>query len=92
MRMSTEWAHQPLVDDATVRTNTGRGWEDWVAEIDGGQGADAGHTAIARWLVADLGVRPLAAVRLGAWRPSTSPGSRSTTAPRSPSSASAPTS
>lgn len=54
--MSTEWVHQPLVDDATVSANTGRGWDDWVAQIDAGPGAAAGHTAIARWLVADLGV------------------------------------
>ncbi|WP_345751401.1 hypothetical protein [Microbacterium rhizophilus] len=54
--MSTGWAARPLVDDDTIRASTGRGWDDWAAAIDDGPGAGAGHTAIARWLVADQGV------------------------------------
>lgn len=49
--MSSTWIAQPTVDDATVTASTGRGWDEWVALIDAGPGPEAGHTAIARWLV-----------------------------------------
>jgi len=45
------WVAQPDHADALVREKTGRGWNDWVAAIDAGPGREAGHTAIAAWLV-----------------------------------------
>lgn len=54
--MSSSWIAQPTVDDATIAASTGRGWDEWTALIDAGPGPDAGHTAIARWLVDAHGV------------------------------------
>lgn len=45
------WVAHPDHADALVREKTGRGWDEWVAAIDAGPGRDAGHTAIAGWLV-----------------------------------------
>ncbi|GAA4192319.1 hypothetical protein GCM10022219_12500 [Microbacterium oryzae] len=56
--MDSGWVAQPSVDDAAVTTATGRGWPEWVERIDAGPGPDAGHTAIARWLVDDENVDP----------------------------------
>lgn len=47
---SSGWVAKPEQTDATVRTATGRSWDEWVALIDSGPGRRAGHTAIATWL------------------------------------------
>lgn len=52
------WIAQPAVDDDRVRTETGRGWDDWTDAILAGPGRDAGHTAIAAWLREEHGVDP----------------------------------
>ncbi len=44
----------PDVSDDTVRRGTGRGWEEWIALLDGA--GTRQHTALARWLVAEHGV------------------------------------
>lgn len=50
------WVSEPDTSDQSIRRNTGRGWDEWVAVIDGGPGRAAGHTAIARWLVEEHGL------------------------------------
>jgi len=50
------WVAEPDVSDETIRASTGRGWDEWVALIDAGPGRDAGHTAVAAWLVDRHGV------------------------------------
>ncbi len=51
------WVSDPDVSDEAIRSNTGRGWDEWVKVIDGGPGRTAGHTAIAAWVTAQHGVR-----------------------------------
>ncbi|MEL7974397.1 DUF4287 domain-containing protein [Isoptericola sp. F-RaC21] len=50
------WVSEPDVSDDAIRENTGRGWDEWVALVDAGPGRDAGHTAIAAWVVDEHGV------------------------------------
>lgn len=50
------WAAAPVHTTSVIATNTGRGWDDWVALIDAGPGRDAGHTAIATWVRDEQGV------------------------------------
>lgn len=50
------WVSDPDTADVVIRERTGRGWDEWVQTIDAGPGRDAGHTAIARWLVEEHGV------------------------------------
>jgi len=45
------WVSAPDLSDDTVRESTGHGWDEWVALVDAGPGRDAGHTAIAAWVV-----------------------------------------
>jgi len=45
------WVSEPDVSEDAIRANTGHGWDEWVALVDSGPGRDAGHTAIAAWLV-----------------------------------------
>jgi hypothetical protein len=47
---------QPEHDDDVIRTNTGRGWDEWRALIDAWPGHQHGHTAIAAWLQDEHGV------------------------------------
>ncbi|GAA1824757.1 DUF4287 domain-containing protein [Nesterenkonia flava] len=54
--MAEKQGAAPDVSDATIRENTGRGWDEWVALIDAGPGRAAGHAAIAAWLVEEHGV------------------------------------
>ncbi|MEN5074712.1 DUF4287 domain-containing protein [Isoptericola cucumis] len=44
------WVSPPDVSDDAIRSNTGHGWDEWVALIDAGPGRAAGHTAIAAWV------------------------------------------
>jgi uncharacterized protein YndB with AHSA1/START domain len=44
------------VSDEAVRRETGRGWDEWFALLDGWGAADRKHGEIARWLVAEHGV------------------------------------
>lgn len=53
---SRGWVSAPENTDEVIRRNTGRGWDEWVALIDAGPGRDAGHTAIAAWLVQEHGL------------------------------------
>lgn len=53
---SRGWVSEPDTSDETIRRNTGRGWDEWVALVDAGPGRDAGHAAIARWLVQEHGL------------------------------------
>ncbi|MCK9793012.1 DUF4287 domain-containing protein [Isoptericola sp. 4D.3] len=50
------WVSDPDVSDDAIRENTGHGWDEWVALVDAGPGRDAGHTAIAAWVVERHGV------------------------------------
>lgn len=50
------WVAEPEVGDDTVREATGRGWEEWCDLIDAWPGNARGHTAIAAWLVDEVGV------------------------------------
>jgi hypothetical protein len=50
------WVSDPDTADTAIRERTGRGWDEWVGVIDAGPGREAGHTAIARWLVREHGV------------------------------------
>ena len=48
--MTRTWAADPEVDDAAVRSATGRGWDEWCDIIDAWPGSAEGHTAVARHL------------------------------------------
>ncbi|WP_150462889.1 hypothetical protein [Nesterenkonia ebinurensis] len=50
------WVSSPDVSSKKIRENTGNGWDEWVALIDAGPGREAGHTAIAAWVVEEHGV------------------------------------
>lgn len=50
------WVSDPEFTDDVIRTNTGRGWDEWCDIIDAGPGRSAGHTAIATFIREDLGV------------------------------------
>lgn len=50
------WVSEPDVSEDAIRENTGHGWDEWVALVDAGPGRDAGHTAIAAWVVEAHGV------------------------------------
>lgn len=52
----SDWAAPPPHSDAVIRENTGHSWNEWVALIDAGPGPEAGHTAIAAWVVEEHGV------------------------------------
>lgn len=41
---------EPQHPDHAVRATTGRGWDEWVALIEGSPAAGEGHTAVAAWL------------------------------------------
>lgn len=56
MPMNERWVAQPPIDDVRLTESTGRGWDEWTGLVDAGPGPDAGHTAIARWLVNAHGV------------------------------------
>ncbi|WP_277213735.1 DUF4287 domain-containing protein [Isoptericola croceus] len=44
------WVSRPEASDATIKKNTGHGWDEWVSIIDDGPGRSAGHTEIAAWV------------------------------------------
>jgi uncharacterized protein YndB with AHSA1/START domain len=48
-------ARRPYSDEV-VRANTGRGWDEWFALLDGWGAAERPHPEIARWLVEEHGV------------------------------------
>ncbi|GFZ89067.1 DUF4287 domain-containing protein [Nesterenkonia alkaliphila] len=52
----SDWVSAPPHSDTVIRENTGHSWNEWVALIDAGPGREAGHTAIAAWVVAEHGV------------------------------------
>jgi hypothetical protein len=51
-----DWASEPEHPDEVVRSNTGRGWEEWRALIDTWPGHEDGHAAVAAWLQEEHGV------------------------------------
>ena len=53
-----EWAVAPTVEDAAVRTATGRGWDEWTDGILAGPGRGARHADVAAWLREQHGVDP----------------------------------
>lgn len=52
----TEWVSPPDVADARLRSATGRGWDEWRALVDEAGLRDAGHPAIAAWVMSEHGV------------------------------------
>ncbi|PRZ03810.1 uncharacterized protein DUF4287 [Isoptericola sp. CG 20/1183] len=46
------WVSRPETSDATIKENTGHGWDEWVSIVDDGPGRSAGHTEIAAWVAA----------------------------------------
>lgn len=44
------WVSEPEHTDAVIRTNTGRGWDEWVALIEAWPGHADGHAAVASWV------------------------------------------
>jgi hypothetical protein len=46
--------------DETIRSRTGRGWEEWFDLLDEWGAAERSHRDIARWVAEQLGVVPLA--------------------------------
>ncbi|HVM19884.1 MAG TPA: DUF4287 domain-containing protein [Egibacteraceae bacterium] len=46
----------PQLPDASVRENTGRGWDEWRELIDAWPGHGDGHAAVAGWLQTEHGV------------------------------------
>jgi hypothetical protein len=46
--------------DEKIRARTGRGWEQWFAELDAWGATDRPHREIARWVAAELDIHPLA--------------------------------
>ncbi|MCB1028758.1 MAG: hypothetical protein KDB24_13465 [Microthrixaceae bacterium] len=47
------WASEPEHTDEVIRTNTGRGWNEWCDLIDAWPGHVDGHPAVAAWLLSD---------------------------------------
>lgn len=52
----SNWAATPPHSETAIRENTGHSWDEWVALIDAGPGREAGHTAIATWVVEEHGI------------------------------------
>lgn len=52
------WVTEPEMGDDAIREGTGKGWEDWCDIIDAWPGHDDGHTAIASYVIDELGVDP----------------------------------
>ncbi|MEM9037065.1 MAG: hypothetical protein AAGD18_20905 [Actinomycetota bacterium] len=50
------WMSDPDVDDASVANATGRAWDEWCDLIEASRVADAGHTAIAKWVGEEHGL------------------------------------
>jgi hypothetical protein len=46
----------PPVSDEAVRKATGRGWDEWLAILDGAGAAGWKHPDIARWVVSEYGI------------------------------------
>jgi hypothetical protein len=46
--------------DETIRSRTGRGWEEWFDRLDDWGAAERTHREIARWVAEQQGVHPLA--------------------------------
>lgn len=49
-----------VASDETIRTRTGRGWEEWFDLLDSWTATELSHRQIARKVAAELGVDPLA--------------------------------
>lgn len=49
-----------VTSDETIRTRTGRGWEDWFDRLDSWGATELSHREIARKVAAELGIDPLA--------------------------------
>ena len=52
------WCAEPEAGDESVRSATGKSWDDWCDLIDQWPGHNDGHTAIAAHLASDHGVDP----------------------------------
>lgn len=50
------WVCEPEAGEESVRSTTGKGWEQWCDVIDGWSGNSAGHAAIAAYLQTEHGV------------------------------------
>ena len=50
------WAAEPEMSDDSVRSATGRGWDEWCDILDAWPGHTEGHTAIAAYLQDEHGV------------------------------------
>lgn len=50
------WVSEPETPDRSIVEATGRHWEEWVDLIDAGPGREAGHTAIAAWVLSEHGL------------------------------------
>jgi hypothetical protein len=48
--------YEPQYSDETVRSNTGRSYREWFADLDAWGAADRPHREIARWLSDEFGV------------------------------------
>ena len=46
------------ISEESVRSKTGKGWDEWFAILDGSDVKGGGHTAIARYLREEQGVSP----------------------------------
>lgn len=55
-RDGRDWVAEPEHTDEVVRTNTGRGWDEWRALIDAWSGHGDGHAAVAAWLQSEHAV------------------------------------
>ena len=55
-RNRRRWVSPPDVADQTVRSSTGRGWDDWCDVIEGWPGHNDGHGAIAVFLGEEHGL------------------------------------
>jgi hypothetical protein len=50
------WVSRPEQSDTVIRQRTGRGWDEWRELIDGWEGHEQGHGAVATWLHEEHGV------------------------------------
>ncbi|MFB2582985.1 DUF4287 domain-containing protein [Herbiconiux sp. P15] len=50
------WVSEPEFPDRSVFESTGKHWDEWVDLIDAGPGREAGHTAIAAWVLDEHGL------------------------------------
>lgn len=55
-RDARSWVSDPEHSDEVIRDNTGRGWDEWRALIEGWPGHEEGHGAVASWLQDEHGV------------------------------------